>query len=123
MHDLELLVVSHDRYFPAMMFRLSLLVPVQPLRCTIMLKHGRLHSRRLHVLKCWQGPRHHPYDILSHLGLDLWRNSLIHSITVLDVRLQGLESEYDRLLAENDNLKRKLARFDGQFAAGSKKGE
>lgn len=35
--------------------------------------------------------------------------------------LQGLEREYDRLLAENDNLKRRLARVDGQFSAGDKK--
>jgi hypothetical protein len=35
--------------------------------------------------------------------------------------LQGLEREYDRLLAENDNLKRRLARFDAGFSATHKK--
>lgn len=34
---------------------------------------------------------------------------------------KGLNREYDRLLAENDELKRRLARFDGQFASGDKK--
>lgn len=31
--------------------------------------------------------------------------------------MQGLEAEYDRLLAENDELKRRLARSDPSFAA------
>ena len=38
--------------------------------------------------------------------------------------MQGLESEYDRLLATNDSLERKLARVDPthhQSASGSKK--
>ena len=37
--------------------------------------------------------------------------------------LQGLENEYDRLLAEHDALKRRLSRFDPTFeSTGSKKG-
>jgi len=39
------------------------------------------------------------------------------------VILQGLEREYDRLLAEHDGLQRKLARLGGggqQFAADKK---
>jgi hypothetical protein len=39
---------------------------------------------------------------------------------LIDV-LQGLEREYDRLLAENDGLKRRLARFDAGFSAADKK--
>lgn len=36
---------------------------------------------------------------------------------------QGLENEYDRLLSENDSLKRRLAQLDPASAAsGSKKG-
>jgi hypothetical protein len=37
---------------------------------------------------------------------------------------QGLENEYDRLLADHDALKRRLARFDSTFESGggSKKG-
>lgn len=36
---------------------------------------------------------------------------------------QGLENEYDRLLADHDAVKRRLARFDPTFeGAGSKKG-
>ena len=37
--------------------------------------------------------------------------------------VQGLENEYDRLLADHDALKRRLARFDSSFEnTGSKKG-
>ena len=37
--------------------------------------------------------------------------------------LQGLENEYDRLLAEHDALKRRLARFDPTFqGSAAKKG-
>ena len=35
--------------------------------------------------------------------------------------LQGLENEYDRLLAEHDALKRRLARFDPSFQGGTGK--
>ena len=31
--------------------------------------------------------------------------------------MQGLEAEYDRLLAENDGLKRRLSRTDPTFEA------
>ena len=31
--------------------------------------------------------------------------------------VQGLEAEYDRLLAENDSLKRRLSRMDPSFEA------
>ena len=38
--------------------------------------------------------------------------------------MQGLENEYDRLLAEHDALQRRLARMDPSFqlGGGSKKG-
>eukprot|EP00775_Hariotina_reticulata_P003073 gene3073-3352_t len=35
--------------------------------------------------------------------------------------MHGLEREYDRLLSENDKLKRRLAQLDPQFSAGNKK--
>lgn len=35
--------------------------------------------------------------------------------------LQGLENEYDRLLAEHDALKRRLARFDPTFQGSTAK--
>jgi hypothetical protein len=40
---------------------------------------------------------------------------------VVALALQGLEREYDRLLSENDGLKRRLARFDVGFSAADKK--
>lgn len=43
------------------------------------------------------------------------------------VWVQGLEKEYDRLLSENDELKRRLSRFDASspydHTGRSKKGE
>ena len=38
--------------------------------------------------------------------------------------MQGLENEYDRLLSENDELKRRLSRFDASspYTANNKKG-
>ncbi len=37
--------------------------------------------------------------------------------------MQGLEAEYDRLLAEYDELKRRLARSDPSFAASHRTGD
>jgi len=37
--------------------------------------------------------------------------------------MQGLEAEYDRLLAANDELKRRLARSDPSFAASHRTGD
>ncbi len=40
------------------------------------------------------------------------------------MRMQGLEREYDRLLSENDGLKRQLARMDTRFSgSGDKKSD
>lgn len=47
--------------------------------------------------------------------------SAASNAAALKAQSQGLEREYDRLLAENDNLKRRLARFDAGFSATDKK--
>ena len=39
------------------------------------------------------------------------------------VMLQGLENEYDRLLAEHDALKRRLARVDPTFQLQGSRGK
>lgn len=56
----------------------------------------------------------------------LGRN-LVHSYKGQSIyvrAMQGLENEYDRLLSENDELKRRLSRFDASspYTANNKKG-
>ena len=48
----------------------------------------------------------------------------LHRVQIVAWWLQGLEKEYDRLLAENDELKQQLASFKpvyGANAAGGRK--
>ena len=49
------------------------------------------------------------------------RADLACSDSQRDDCLQGLENEYDRLLAEHDALKRRLARFDPSFQGSTGK--
>ncbi|KAK9831508.1 hypothetical protein WJX81_003958 [Elliptochloris bilobata] len=57
-------------------------------------------------------------DVQGKLGkAEKARNTALANADALQSQAKGLEAEYDRLLAENDGLKRRLSRMDPSFQA------